>query len=441
MRIAWFTPFGIGGSAISKFSQSVTRELAELCSVDIWCPQHENLLPTNVNVIPFSSYRDAVAQMTAYDYVVYNMGDHLYYHLDIYEVMRRTPGIVIIHDFILHNFFRGYYIVHKDSTDHYLEKLQELYGQSGMDYGKETFRFTPETGLPVEGMSFPCFEPCLENAVGVVGHSAFSSQSFGKKALCPVTCIPLPHNNYSNSESVGTGGPSSILPIRKDRLLVASFGMINPNKRYHLILECLGRNKKKLAEKIQYVIIGGHDHLPAYFEKLKAIVDQYGLQETVHFTGYLSERVLHEYLSLADICINLRYPAGEGASASLVEAMYFGCPVIASDTGCYSEFPDDCIVKIQPGREEDLLFDVLHRLIENGTWRKDLSRNSRQYLHENLTPARYAQKFMSFLPEVDNAAPSLSAVRRVIDELRKMGVGPGHEAIKAISREVERFLF
>ena len=34
--------------------------------------------------------------------------------------------------------------------------------------------------------------------------------------------------------------------------------------------------------------------------------------------------------------------------------MLFGKPVVVTDTGCYSELPDDCVVKIDPKHEEAL---------------------------------------------------------------------------------------
>lgn len=439
MRIAWFTPFGVK-SAIGKVSQAVTRELADFCEVEIWCTDHTPLLSSKLKINPIILYRDAATTIRAYDYVIYNMGDHLTNHLDIFQILRRVPGIVIIHDYILHNFFRGYYLVEKDSATKYFAKLDELYGQEGLDYGKEMFRLTPDSEMPPEAMDFPFFEPCLDNSVGVVGHSRFSTEGFRKKALCPVTCIPLPHYDYSQLGLSAPADLSAILKREKNKIAIVSFGVINSNKRLHLVLESLGRSKKQLGDKIQYLIIGPYDHCPAYIKKLNSIVEHYGIQDMVQFTGFVSNAELHEYLSGAEICINLRFPAGEGGSASLVEAIYFGAAVIVSNTGCYSDVPGDCVVKIDPGKEEVQLPHALIRLVENKEWREKIRANARRYLQDNLTPRKYARHLLDFLQVVDKAAPSMATLRRVTEELRKMGVSPGHSAIQEISAQLSRFL-
>ena len=439
MRIAWCTPFGVK-SAIGKVSQAATGELANFCEVEIWCPDHTPLLLSNVKINPIMSYRECAKQIRACDYVIYNMGDHLANHMDIFEILRRVPGIVILHDYILQNFFRGYYLVKKDSMSKYLSKLEELYGEAGAKWGKNYNRLNSASDIPPDSLSFPFFEPCLDNAVGVVGHSRFSTEAFRRTAFCPILHIPLPHYDYSRLGPPKSNGSPARLKTEKNKIVIASFGVINPNKRLHKVLECLGRIKKQLGDKIQYLIIGPHDHNPAYMYKLESIVKHYGLEHMVQFKGYVSNAELHESLSQAEICVNLRYPAGEGGSASLAEAIYFGSAVIVSNTGCYIDIPDDCVVKIDPGKEEDQLPHALIGLVENRDWREKIRANAQRYLQDNLSPRKYAERILDFLPEVDLAAPSIATVRRVSEELRKMGVSPGHPAIQEISAQLSRFL-
>ena len=51
------------------------------------------------------------------DVVVYNMGNHYYNHKMVYEAAIRHPGIVILHDLVLRDFFRGYHLQQRHDPD------------------------------------------------------------------------------------------------------------------------------------------------------------------------------------------------------------------------------------------------------------------------------------------------------------------------------------
>ena len=71
--------------------------------------------------------------------------------------------------------------------------------------------------------------------------------------------------------------------------------------------------------------------------------------------GYVDDNTLAAYYRDADVLCNLRNPALEGASWSLVEQMSLGKPIIVSDNGFYSEIPGECVFKISLENEEEEL--------------------------------------------------------------------------------------
>ena len=64
-----------------------------------------------------------------------------------------------------------------------------------------------------------------------------------------------------------------------------------------------------------------------------------GLKEIVRFETGVSDARLVELAGDADLFINLRKPNTEGSSASLVEQLDTGRPVVVLDSGCYGEVP------------------------------------------------------------------------------------------------------
>src|SRR6266852_5510938 len=100
MKIAWFTPFSTE-SAIAKCSRLITGELAKLTDVDLWCPDAPEIQSTKLRVFRFGpSFDLGPDALSGYDIVVYNLGNHLPFHRQIFEMSRKAPGIVILHDFV-----------------------------------------------------------------------------------------------------------------------------------------------------------------------------------------------------------------------------------------------------------------------------------------------------------------------------------------------------
>ncbi len=65
----------------------------------------------------------------------------------------------------------------------------------------------------------------------------------------------------------------------------------------------------------------------------------------------------------------LRWPVFEGGSASAVEAMLSGRPIIVTDAGFYRDLPDDLVFKVDRRQELDSLTTQLTRLIADPSLR------------------------------------------------------------------------
>ena len=64
-----------------------------------------------------------------------------------------------------------------------------------------------------------------------------------------------------------------------------------------------------------------------------------GVIRHIRFEGYVDDAKLRSFLLRADLCINLRSPTFEGASASAVEQMLAGKAIIAKQHRCFRESP------------------------------------------------------------------------------------------------------
>src|SRR5450432_4369088 len=101
MKIAWFTPFSTQ-SAIGQYSAILIQALAKSAEITVYASdvtdKSDTCLPHVRQILMKSlSLQDILSSLTAFDLVIYNLGDNYLLHGNIFAVARRYPGIVILH--------------------------------------------------------------------------------------------------------------------------------------------------------------------------------------------------------------------------------------------------------------------------------------------------------------------------------------------------------
>lgn len=428
MTIAWFTPFS-RKSAIARVSAAVVRELAQVARVDLWYPETAEPRSSPVRAFSFSRSADIDARvLKKYDLVVYNLGNHLPFHGEIYETARRIPGLCILHDLVMQHFFLSYFLERHKQPERYVEAMERHYGPEGRQTALEILSADPGRFLDSEApLRFPLFEEAVGNAFGIVTHSEWSRQRVVEACAVPVASQPLPYDLDVTQEFMSR----EKLGIPPEKVLAVSIGHVNPNRRILSVLRAIAEDAE-VRERLTYVVAG--PCASRYGEQLREFVERHRLHSVVRLEGYVDDLVLASYLHHADFCINLRWPALESGSASLVEQMLHGKPVIVSDTGVYSELPDDCVWKISPAREPEELRGALRTLVNCPASREVLGAQARKFAEAHFSASRYAAGLMRFAWQVRNARPLLELADRLGEELQAMGVRPETELVDSLAK-------
>jgi len=132
-----------------------------------------------------------------------------------------------------------------------------------------------------------------------------------------------------------------------DSFVVTSFGGVQPHKRIDKALAALARARRE-RDDIRLILAGS---LTGEFDP-QAMVRHLGLEDAVHFTGFVPEEEAWDWLHAGDVALNLRGPSTGGTSGGLFQAFSVGRPVIASDAAEQKELPDSCVMKIPLGEDE-----------------------------------------------------------------------------------------
>jgi glycosyltransferase involved in cell wall biosynthesis len=428
MKIAWFTPFR-KVSAIGRFSRLVTDRLAREARVDLWLaePDTEELHETALRIIRYPQLPEASRFLSEYDVIVYNLGDQAYNHARIFEMSRLVPGIVILHDYVMHHFFATYYY-ERGEFDQFVEILRRRYKADvertahGWDGPILRLRDTDQV------IRYPLFEEAIAGCVGVITHADFVREAVACVDTVPVIKIPLAYA----AENAGPVLSRAKLQIPEGRLLVVTVGHANENKRIQVVFRALAANRD-LADLIAYVVIGGCDG--PFAERLETLREELNLRDTVRLTGYASDEILRSFLVHAAFCVNLRWPAMEGGSASCAEQMLLGKPSIVTDTSVYSELPDTCVRKVRTEHELEDLTVHLRELVSDANRRKIMGEEARRYAEENFSPDVYARRFLGFCSELAYYAPALNLINDARRELRRVGVTGDMAIVDTVARE------
>jgi glycosyltransferase involved in cell wall biosynthesis len=423
MKIAWFTPF-CRTSSIGRRSAEIVSELLADAEVDVWCPHASDLWETEAPVIPFRDLdSNVVHRLKTYDLAVYNLGNYAPFHTQIFRVSEAHPGVVILHDYVMLNFFYEYVHTAGHRTPAIRLLLEKHYGAAASSMADN-----PRLCEAENAMKYPLCEEAVSGSLGAVVHSDYVAARVKRLGVLPVQKLPLPCEALR-------GVPIRArkeLGLSENDFVIVSAGHVNRNKRVHSVLEAIGTTPA-LKRSTKYIVIGPSD--PGYQMELDRLVVSYGLQESVQFTGFVSDEILESYLSHADICVNLRFPSLEGASGSALEQMMHGKPVIVSRSGWFNELPEDVVIKVEPADDIKGVRDGLLVLLGSPDRRRELGEAGRSYVKLHCSPRLYAEGFLGFARQVRRCAPLLGLADRLAAALNSLGIDGESTVVRSAAEQ------
>jgi glycosyltransferase involved in cell wall biosynthesis len=163
-----------------------------------------------------------------------------------------------------------------------------------------------------------------------------------------------------------------ILGLPDKALLIGIVSRLAPDRGYMNLLDAF-KLVSVGSPQAHLVIVGKGEYLPTIKERVGAL----GLNERVHFPGYI-EKDLPEVLSAIDI-FTLMAPGSEGSSRALLEAMAMGLPsVVTSYNGLDELVRDTQTTYVVPPNNPDALAAALQDLVADKGKRIQFGRAGRQ---------------------------------------------------------------
>lgn len=319
MRVAYFSPMPPEQTGIADYSALLLPSL-----------QHR------VDVAVVRHGRKKAPRGT--DVALYQVGNNPDAHAWIVDALRRRPGVVVLHDFVIHHLVAGMTIGRRDGHG-YLDLMEREHGVVGrlLAHGVLDKRIPPLWESRPE--DFPLASFVLEHATGVIVHSRYV-RDLVKSAgyLGPVSVVPHP------AWPVPAMAPERVA----GGIVIGCFGVVNASKR---IPELLGATAKvrEAHPEVTLLLVGptspGFD-LDRRLQRL-GLADEGLVRE-----GWIDESRLWALMAGSDVLVNLRHPTMGETSGSVIRALSLAKPSVVSDVGWFSELPDDVALKIPVGDDE-----------------------------------------------------------------------------------------
>lgn len=176
----------------------------------------------------------------------------------------------------------------------------------------------------------------LATKVVTVSETSLESikNTFGNKAANKTSVI---YNTFATSDVPNVLSNSIKNPQTKRILYTGGF---EGRKNVEMIFSGLSEVKKRVDVKLFFT----GDFVDN--DNLKALIDKYGLRDTVILTGLLSSKEVEEHYSSCDAVINLSLCEGFGRSN--LEAVKYGKALICSDIKVFRELVDGYAIFCNP---------------------------------------------------------------------------------------------
>ncbi len=340
------------------------------------------------------------------DLCLYQMGNNVRYHREIYAAALQNPGLVVLHDLNLYAFHDDLF-VQSGRTAAYLREMGFAYGMRGSAAG---LALLDDPGLR-DDAHYPLLERIAQLSLGVLVHSEYARRYVGRR--CPrawVRHVNQPVTLPPTATQSSTDAKAQ-LGYSADDFLLASFGYAAWTKRIDRVLPVLAELRTSYPQ-LRYAVVGevveGYD--------VEAQAQALGLSDIVRFTGFVTGDQYMTYLAAADVGVNLRYPTTGETSAALLSLLAAGKPALVSNVDAFVELPQTACFKIDPDEHEaDQLRDLLRRLLAEPALLAEMGQAAHAYIASSCGPVQVAQQYIDFAAAIV-AAAGRPAVQATVSE-------------------------
>lgn len=396
-------------------------------------------LARHVDVRAVAHEQDAVTA----DLDLYHVGNSPA-HAFVYRAALGRPGVVVLHDWSLHQLVLCE-TVERGDVSSYLREMRRAHGETGSFVGRQVARALGGAILPA---LYPVNERLLESALGIVALSRSTAARVARR-LPGRPLLHLRHHLSLPLDPLPTRAEARAALGLGDGPILTAPGLATAAKGLQAAVQAAARLRAR-HPGLRLVIAGGVEPgLP-----LAEWAGEAGLGDGLLVADRLPLADFVRHLCAADVVLALRFPSYGEMSGALVRALGVGRPaLVTAGTPAAEEFPEGIVAAVDPGpAERHELEAIIGHLLAHPPRAEAMGREAAAYVRAHHDLEATAATLAGFLREVAEGAgaarQTLLAEREAdsgrlgfyLDEVRpgarELGLSSAGLGIEALLREL-----
>ncbi len=385
MRVAYYSPLPPSRSGIADYSALLLPALSERIDVVVARPGRFRRQPGT-------------------DACLYHVGNDAEAHGWIVEALRRRPGIVVLHDLVLHHLVVGLTFGRGDMAG-YLSAMEREAGLVGRLLAHAVLDNKIPPLWETRPEDFPMAGEVLQLATGVIVHSRYVEERVRQIGFDgPIRRIPHP-----------AWPAPAVAPAAIDGSPVfGCFGNLTDGKRVPELLSAFTHLRARRPEA-RLLLVGS----------ASARLSSLDLPDGVIRRDHVPEEELWALMSACDAVVSLRWPTMGETSGTAIRALGLGKPLVVSDVGWFSELSDAAVLKVPVDEQEvETLTAALEALSDEGV-RARMAAAALELVQREHRLDRVADAYTSAIEEL---AGGRAVEERVLREVARAASEVGIDA-------------
>ena len=390
--LAYHSPFLPQKSGISHYSSELLSALKAHYDITLVSDETE-LLDQEFPIITYERFYELMSnESTAFDRVIYNMGNNTKFHKIIYECSIKHSGVVILHDFFISGFIGDYHNWDSNNLIKFISKHYDI--KAALEYFFNNYEIFEK--------KYPLNLPLIEHSKAVIVHT---------KQAMDLALKFYKNNDFLNivphlriNEEIYKNENKSLLKLNNTRVY-GVFGYLHPLKQNMEILYSWHRVMNDKNARLFFVgsISDGQDE---YLAKIQNFIKEKNITN-VEFIGWADSKIYKEYLQACDICICLRKIHLGEASGVILDSMNYENTIITNFSGF-----DECAIYVPEVSDDGHELDAA--LLKAYNSDDSLAKRAKERIIKEHDPDMCAKKIFEITEKAYNEPKELKCFKNRI---------------------------
>ncbi len=411
-RLAYFSPLPNERSGIADYSAELLPELARHYEIELVTdatPLDEGWLQAN---FPVRSTEWFQRHADHYDRVLYHIGNSQF-HVHMLPLLRRHPGVVMLHDYFLSGMLR-YAETFGHEVHAFRNSLFRTHGYAAL------VDLAQRDAMALE-MDYAANRSILDFAFGVLVHSRYSielaERDYGSRYAARFAYVPFARRAVSTPSRAEA---RTRLGLDADAFVVCAFGFMAPTKLNLELIQAWQGSALSSHPQAQLVFVGQH---PSEGYGMQVEAARRGSGSAIRITGFVSPADYSLWLAAADVGVQLRAQSRGETSAAIFDCLAYRLPVVFNAHGSAAELPDDVAIKLPDRLHIAALAHALERLFDDPALRADLARRGHDFVCQQHAPRLAARCYADAIESFYRNAP-MASESQLLSDIANLDAGP-----------------